>query len=359
MARIPVNSTTVSTYLAGVLTAENYQLFYGLHLLPDAEFGSIMDALLNGDCQPEELVRLGSFSQAEADTFIQSVLGNWTGVGVMTPTVGTDGYYYLTQTLGLETVLQGVAAPPVTVAGPDPARFLGVRLYAGAPGDSYVSADAINQIFLNSVMPAALPPNPFNAVFPGGPGDVLTYILNGVTDPGAISIVQAWYAGIFQPLTGASSSTLCSTLFQINDDLSIPFAANPGLAQWVLAEPEVPPMAKLLLLREAAVRSANGDYATTDIEAGLAGLQALTPGTVGTSRDMAFAYFWTQCMTAAVANLLAASPGDPTLTAYQVAIQSFSIAYTAISNYRLLLRGFLGAAYTGIQQAIQGNYPAG
>ena len=109
-ARIEVNAGTVRAYLDRAMTRENYHLMYGLHLLSKDRFRGIMDALINGDLQPEDLVRLGSFSDDEADVLLSESLSGWTSGSVATPTAGTDGYQYLTRTLGVD------AADPDTLA---------------------------------------------------------------------------------------------------------------------------------------------------------------------------------------------------------------------------------------------------
>jgi hypothetical protein len=359
MTRIPVSPPTVAAYLQRVVTDSNYQLFYGINGLSDSQFASIMDALLNGDCQPEELVRLGTFSSAEADSFIENVLGNWVRPSVAAPSVGTDGYQYLTVQLGLSSMLVAAADPPVTVVGPDPGSFLGVAFQAGAPGGSYVNSAAIDAIFMADVLPVALGTSPYAAVFPSGAGDVSEYLLVGNGDSRVATLVQAWYALVFAPLEGISQSAVGTTIFSVNGDPSVPFQSYPGLAQWVLSEPEVPPLVRLMLLREAAVRTSvpMAAYSKAEVAAQLTVMGATVPGPVATSRTMAYLYFWTNVMGAAIASSLAATPSDADWLSYAALNESLSAAYGILSSYRLLLRKFLGLAYTASAQYIQGSYP--
>jgi hypothetical protein len=356
-ARIPVTPANVQAFVLGNLSEANYAQFYGLHLLTDAQFSQVWDALLNGDCQVEELVRLGAFTGAEVSAFITDVLGDWASPGVAAPYVGTSGYAYLTETLGLTAALQADAAGAVTVPGPNQQAFLGVRLYAGAPGDSYASVAAIDQLFEEEVLPGALGGLAYNAVLPQTQGDVAEYVCPAGGDAEASAMAAAWYNGIFAPLFGVPQSRAGDRLLCVNEDPSLPLLANPGLAQWLISEPELPQAFRLLLLREAAVRSAQGPYSKPQVAAAIASVRASAPGPVATSRSMAGIYLWAQILPAACAESLTSLPGDADWLAYQAQAAEIAAAYAAIQSYRLRVRGFLLAVYNGALANLQGTYP--
>lgn len=351
--RIPVTPTTVGTYLAAKMNARNYYLFYGLSLLDGSGYQTIFDSLLNGECEPEELVRLGAFTPTEVSSFLADVLGNWTRAGIAAPQVGTNGYTYLVETLGLLSALQAITIGASTIQGPDPGEFLAVRVHAGAPGTSYASMAAVNAAFEAEVLPGALAGAPLASLFPTGPSDVVTYIAPSLSGE-ALALTQEWVASLYAPFAGVTAATLGTALLATDDAPDPPLLCNPGLAQWVLAEPESPPFARVLLLREAAVRTAQGPYTATSASTLLTTLETSPVGPVATSRVMAALWLFPAAMAAAVPSPVPA--GAWTDVAGRAA--AIAAAYAAVSAHRLQLRGFLKSVYEGALTSIAGDYPA-
>ena len=337
-ARIEVNAGTVRAYLDRAMTRENYHLMYGLHLLSKDRFRGIMDALINGDLQPEDLVRLGSFSDDEADVLLSESLSGWTSGSVATPTAGTDGYQYLTRTLGVD------AADPDTLAvGIAPRRVIAAQIIVGDQGHS--SLAEVEAVFRDRVLPAALANLTVAEYFPA-PADIPC----PNQDAARRARMETWASSLLGPLEGPDDATLLRRLIPVGLE-HCALRESPGLAEWLLRIPRPAPGTKLLVHREAAVRSSVGEYTEPQLAEILDRCEAAVPHHYSTTQEMAVLDFEVRLARLAIAHHF---PGNAELTARA---QVMADVLDGLHAHRDRLRAFIGRVLGGCEQYLIGDYP--
>lgn len=337
-ARIEVNAGTVRAYLDRAMTRENYHLMYGLHLLSKDRFRGIMDALINGDLQPEDLVRLGSFSDDEADVLLSESLSGWTSGSVATPTAGTDGYQYLTRTLGVD------AADPDTLAvGIAPRRVIAAQVIVGDQGHS--SLAEVEAVFRDRVLPVALANLTVTEYFPA-PADIPC----PNQDAARRARMETWASSLLGPLEGPDDATLLRRLIPVGLE-HCALRESPGLAEWLLRMPRPAPGTKLLVHREAAVRSSVGEYTEPQLAEILDRCEAAVPHHYSTTQEMAVLDFEVRLARLAIAHHF---PGNAELTARA---QVMADVLDGLHAHRDRLRAFIGRVLGGCEQYLIGDYP--
>ena len=341
--RIQVTPERVKSYIDENLSGDNYHLFYGLHLLSRERFSAVMDALLNGELQVEELVRLGGFSDAEADQLLAESLGSWVSPAVAIPAVGSDGYVYLTGTLGLGSMIR---ASELAEAGASIGRVLGASVRVGRGG--HESIEAVEAIFTASILPAALDGRELRLYLPSSEYEVAELpILN--SDLQRKQFLRDIASGILAPLMGSGS--VLSKLLAVGSRRP-GLSSAPGLAQWVLADPRPAGNTRLLVHREAALRTVRGAYTRTEIDEMLSGVLAARPGHIATGNLVSSLDFRTRLASAAAAFHF---PSDAELALKaSMAVDVMN----AIYDHRDRLRGFILRVIDGCSGLLVGTYPA-
>lgn len=337
-ARIEVNAGTVRAYLDRAMTRENYHLMYGLHLLSKDRFRGIMDALINGDLQPEDLVRLGSFSDDEADVLLSESLSGWTSGSVATPTAGTDGYQYLTRTLGVDA-----ADPDTLAAGIAPRRVIAAQIIVGDQGHS--SLAEVEAVFRDRILPAALANLTVAEYFPA-PADIPC----PNQDATRRARMETWASSLLGPLEGPDDATLLRRLIPVGLE-HCALRESPGLAEWLLRMPRPAPGTKLLVHREAAVRSSVGEYTEPQLAEILDRCEAAVPHHYSTTQEMAVLDFEVRLARLAIAHHF---PGNAELTARA---QVMADVLDGLYAHRDRLRAFIGRVLGGCEQYLIGDYP--
>ena len=333
MARIPVTPDAMAAYLERNVSDTNYHFFYGLHLLGHDRFVRVADGLLNGDFQPEEMIRLGSFTDAEADAFLEESSGHWVGLGA--PGVGSDGYAYLTRTLGLGSLLREAADAR---SGPAPGRVAGVRIPIGGSA-GHASADSVREQFGRLVLPSMR----------AAGGDFLPTSHAALSRLGTSALFSRWAGETFGALVEWASDPT-SLFLGLGDEPSL-ISRVPGLLQWVAEEPRPSPRAALLLRREAAARSTRSDPAYDDEELDdmLDGLETAVLSPSGTSRLVAALDFRSRLAAAALAGRTDALAGRAAAVA---------LALGELHAHRDRLRAALTAMLGVAPRTLYGHYPA-
>jgi hypothetical protein len=353
MNRVAVTPNNLRAYLDQVMTAENYHLLYGLSLLTDTQFNTVADALLNGETRPEDLVRLGSFTVAEVDTFIRDTLGAWTRLGVGSQGAGTAGWTYLADTLGLTSLLvelRRVQSPLVP-----PHRVLLTELLGGGMGQPSVQEVCLT--FRDRVVPGALSASGLTTleeVFPSSQAARDALPVPGTT-PDRVTQFQTWLMGAFAPLLDPAPTvdTLCSALFAVGRDMSV-LQLNPGMTQFILGDTRPHGDTQLQLQREAAVRSSLGPLSATDASVILDRIQA-TPLTVAaTGVTVAGLDFYLRVVGAAIT---AAPTDDAAWGAVALHHASLKDSLQALFDYRDRLRAFITEAYGRLPSVLTGSFP--
>ena len=333
MARIPVTPDTVAAFLSRHVRDTNYHFFYGLHLLGHDRFTRVADGLLNGDFQPEELIRLGAFTDAEADAFLEEVGGHWVGLG--RPGVGSDAYAYLTRTLGLADVVRAAAD---AIPGPNPHRVAGIRIPIGGTA-GHATADAVRAQFGRTVLPAMV----------AAGGNFLPTTGAALAALGATALFARWADEAFGALIDGSGDP--AALFLGLGDQPSGVSLVPGLLQWIAEESRPSPRIALMLRREAAQRSALASpvYGPAELEDMVAELEASSLSPVGTSRIVASLDFRWRVASAALAG------GTGGLVDRAAAVGT---ALDELHAHRDRLRSALRAMLATAPTTIYGHYPA-
>lgn len=337
-ARIEVNAETVRTYLDRAMTRENYHLMYGLHLLSKDRFRGVMDALINGDLQPEDLVRLGAFSDDEADALLSESLSGWTSGSVATPTAGTDGYQYLTRVLGVDA-----SDPDPLATGMGPRRVIASQVIVGSQGHS--SLAEVEAIFRERVLPGALANLTVAEYFPA-PADIPC----PNQDADRRARMGAWASSLLGPLEGADDATLLRRMIPVGLE-HCALRESPGLAEWLLRTPRPAPGTKLLVHREAAVRSSVGEYTEPQLAEILDRCEAAVPHHYSTSQEMAVLDFEVRLARLALAHHF---PENASLAGRA---QVMADVLDGLHAHRDRLRAFIGRVLAGCEQHLIGDYP--
>ena len=343
-ARTEVTPESVHDYLRRTMTRDNYHLMYGLHLLSRDRYIGIMDALLNGDLQPEELVRLGGYSDAEADLLLGQVLTGWTAPSVAVPHVGTPGYSYLTRTLGLSAA---GADAPVSGDGISPRRLIAARIIVGAHGHSGLLE--VSDIFEREILPVALAGRPAAYYVPEDQSGVIDLPIPNQDDARSELLVD-WLGPILQPILGPADGTLLRRLIPVAGEYCA-LRESPGLAEWMLRSPRPGRGTKLLLHREAASRSASGEYTLAELETLLAELEASSLDHVGTANKLTVIEFKASVLSAALAHHY---PEREDLSQRAAIIRD---VLTAMHDHRDALRAFAKRILAGCERHLIGEYP--
>lgn len=340
--RIAVTPESVREYLGRAMTRDNYHLMYGLHFLSRDRFLAVMDALINGDLEPEELVRLNGFTDEDADALIASVLSGWTSGPVAVPSAGTAGYVYLTQTLGLVG-----PAEPTAVGAVAPHRFAGASVEVG-PG-AHASADEVEGIFRDLVLPAALDGLPLGYYLPAD-ATAAAAIPVPNQDAARATHIGRLAASVYAPILGPDGPGLLGRFIQVGRT-PCALRAAPGLTEWLLRAPRPGAGTKLLLHREAGARTALGEYRLEELEVWLEACETALPDHVGTARALTGLAFRTAVVASAAAHHF---PERADLAERAAALGD---ALRALDDHRDRLRGFARRLLAGCEQHLIGTYP--
>ncbi len=343
--RTAVTADTVRSYLGTAMNRDNYHLFYGLHLLSADRYKAVMDALINGDLQPEELVRLGGFTDAEADVLVGQTLSGWTSPAVASPSTGTNGYAYLTQTLGLSAAAMDRGPEDETSLSPH--RFAASLIEVGP--DAHSSLDEVEGYFRQRILPDCLQGLSVADYVPQS-ADACVDIPVSNQDAARSALVQRFASGVYAPLIGSDDATLLRRFVPVGLE-ACALRDNPGLAEWLLRTPRPSPGTKLLLHREAAVRSSQGEYTLSELSALVAACEAATPGFYATARVLAVLAFQADLAAAALAHHF---PAEAEL-AERIAVVRDAMA--GLLDHRDRLRGFAKRILSGCEKNLIGTYP--
>jgi hypothetical protein len=342
--RIAVTDLTVKEYLDRTMTRDNYHLMYGLHLLSHERYLAVMDTLLNGDLQPEELVRLGGFSDSEADALLEQTTSGWTSSGVAVPSAGTTGYSYLTTTLGL----QSYSMDPIYVETPvPPYRLAAAQIIVGRQG--HANLDEVEAIFRLLILPAALNGLTVAAYIPATAAGVADLPVPNQNSARSARMAS-WLAPMLAPLIGADDNTLLRRIIPVaNEECALREA--PGLAEWLLRSPRPGTGTKLLLHREAASRSALGNYVLSELATMVDTLEATLVDHVGTPGKLTLLDFRLRLASAIAVHHF------PLETALTGRLNIMLDALDGLYDHRDRLRGFIARVLSGCEQHLLGDYP--
>ncbi len=342
--RTEVTSQSVREYLDRTMTRDNYHLLYGLHLLSRDKFMGVMDALMNGDLQPEELVRLGSYTDAEADALLEQVLTGWTVKSVAAPQVGTEGYAYLTRTLGVVAYTMDAA---YATDGIPPRRLTAAKVAVGRRG--HASLEEVEAIFRRDVLPTALNGVTVQSYLPADESELIVLPVANSDDARLERLVD-WYGPVLRPLLGPDDATLLRRLIPVGEEYCA-LRECPGLAEWVLRSPRPGRGSKLFLHREAAVRSASGEYTLDELVALVAELEGSSLDPVGTANKLTVIEFKA---TVAAAALAYHFPEESELIGR---VEVLRDVLDAMHSHRVRLRAFAKRVLAGCTQCLIGDYP--
>ena len=343
--RTAVTADTVRAYLGTAMNRDNYHLFYGLHLLSADRYKAVMDALINGDLQPEELVRLGGFTDAEADALVGQTLSGWTSQAVAAPSTGTNGYAYLTQTLGLSAAAMDRGTEDATSVPPH--RFAAARVEVG-PG-AHSSLDEVEGYFRQRILPDCLQGLAVGDYVPQSAAACAEIPVPNQDEVRA-TLVYRFASEVYAPLIGADDATLLRRFVPVGLE-ACALRENPGLAEWLLRTPRPAPGTKLLLHREAAVRSAQGEYTLDELNALVESCEAATPGFYATARVLTALSFQADLAAAALAHHF---PAETELAGRIAVVRD---ALTGLTDHRDRLRGFAKRILSGCEKNLIGTYP--
>ena len=343
-ARTEVTAQSVREYLDRTMNRDNYHLLYGLHLLSRDRFVGVMDALMNGDLQPEELIRLGAYTDAEADALLGQVLTGWTVKTVAAPEVGTEGYAYLTRTLG---VLAYTMDPVPAGDAVSPRRFSAANVAVGRRG--HASLEEVEGIFRNQILEGALAGLSLAALLPEDESDLITVPIANADDARIERLID-WLGPVLRPLLGPDDASLLRRLIPVGKE-HCALRESPGLAEWLLRSPRPGLGSKLLLHREAAVRSASGEYALDELTATVSELEGASLDHVGTANKLTVIEFKA---TVARAALVHHFPEEVELIGRLDVIKD---VLDAMHQHRTRIRAFAKRVLAGCEQHLIGDYP--
>jgi hypothetical protein len=341
--RIQVTPESVKEYIDANLSGDNFHLFYGLHLLSHDRFSALMDALINGELQVEELVRLGGFSDAEADALIAESLGSWVSPAVAIPATGSDGYAYLSDELDLGWMVQDAA---VAGNGIPVGRVLGVSIRVGRGG--HTSIEEVDSIFATSVLPDALVGQELRIYLPSTVEEIMELSIPGADDARR-QFLSDIAPGILAPLMG--SGPVLSKLLTVGTRRP-GLSSAPGLAQWILSDAWTVGNVRLLMHREAALRTTLGPYTRSEIDGMLDAVLASRPGYVATMNHLNSLYFKAKVAAFAAMHHF---PSDVELADKASKVVD---VLDALNDHRDRLRYFLIRVVEGCSGILIGTYPA-
>jgi hypothetical protein len=350
MERITVSPDSVRSFIETCVDETNYHLLYGLHLLSKTNFDAVMDGLLNGDIFVEELTRLRAFTPEDVEAFLREIPGGWTTPGVAVPSVGTDGYAYLMDTLGLRSSF--VAAATAARPAPSSATFLRSQIAVGGP-TGHASVAEVESIFAARVLDGALAGNPLERVLPLEEADVRALVPDEASP--VADLLWKWLGAMLSPLRAAvppaAGADLLQRLVAIGP-LQPALQLAPGLTGWILDA--VVPSAdfQLRVHREAAVRTALGPITSADITSLVEAAEGATPAHVWTNRSVAKLEF--DVMLASAALAAGVEPADAGIPAR---VEALVESVAALRGARDRLRTFLVATRDGCIRELRGNYP--
>jgi hypothetical protein len=157
-------------------------------------------------------------------------------------------------------------------------------------------------------------------------------------------------ASVYAPIIGPDDDTLLRRIIRVGNE-PCSMRAAPGLAEWLVHAPHPSPNAKLFLNREAAVRSAVGEYDLTELTSMLVALEEETPSHVGTTRVLSLMEFQVSVIIAA---LTAHFPAE---TALMERVMVVSDCVAGLHIHRNRLRAFIARILAGCEKALIGIYP--
>ena len=340
--RVAVTAESVRAYLDREMTGDNYHLMYGLHLLSRDRFTAVMDALMNGELQLEELVRLGGFTNNEAYLLLRETLGSWVSPAVAEPRTGEDGYAYLSETLGLGAMVRAAAtAPARTPVG----RLLGAVVTVGKGGHS--GTEEVEAIFIDRVLDQALAGLPLSVYLPETAGQVRDLPMAGSTLTRR-DVLWGLARVTLSPIM--ETSTVLEKLVSVGRRRSKILTA-PGLAEWVMSETRPANDTRLLMHREAAERTIRGHYTLDEIVTKLDGIYSAVPNFVGTGRTFSRLDFQTAVVRAALTTHF---PDEAELVER---VSVVSDVLQAMFDHRDRLCAFALRVLEGCSKNLIGEYP--
>lgn len=346
MARLEVTPASVSAYLGRALDRTNYHLFYALTLLSPERYSAVMDALINAEIQPEELVRMGTMTDEEVDRFIREFMGSWSTPAAAVPVVGTEGYAYL-EAIGMS----GLLVEAASAAAPDTAlRIVRATVRADA-GVGYPSREVAMEIFRDRALLQSLNGRQLSAVLPATAPEARALPMTAPTDARRTLLLNV-YGDVLNTLMERqpSASNAIGVVLTVGSVRSV-FAENPGLAQWVLAEPRPARQTQLLYHRAAADVNADGPYTVATLGELVSRLEGATLSPVGTTAIAAKLDFGVRLASAVAAHLT----GVP--AALTQRIQNLEAVVDAVHLHRDNLRDFTNRAWEQARSVLAGSFP--
>jgi hypothetical protein len=287
-------------------------------------------------------VRLGGFTAAEATLLLKETLGSWTNTSVAQPVVGLDGYAYLTEDLGLQSLLGLPTETPLFTT----AELIAASITIGGVNGHRNEAE-VEKIFRDNILDSALAGLPLAVYLPGNDIEFKSLACPN-NDTLRHNQMWSWVSGMYSELIQADDGLLLRRLITIGSIESV-FRRTPGLAGWI-AESSRPALdMQLRVHREAGVRSIEGHYTDSDITALITACENATPSVIGTSNSLSELDF----NISLIGGYLAANPNASLYTRYSI----LKDALQGIYDHRDKLRGFVSRVITGCMAYLLGVYP--
>ena len=343
--RIPVTSETVSTFLKREMTGSTYHLMYGLHLLSQPVFIATMDALLNSELAVEELIRMGGFTDAEAQLVLKQSLGSWVSPAVSIPTTGTDGFRYLTDTLGLSSlILAEVRNTNVRIPS---TAVLGARVLLDEYG--HANHEEVEAVFRDNILDKALDGKRLEEYLPQTVSDIHNLVIARSNVPRQELLAQLMSVS-FSPLIDNGDTTVLEKLIQVGRRRSKVMSA-PSLMMWIMSSVRPPDDVRLRMHQEAAERTLKGEFTYDEIISKLEMLETAIPSFVATGYTMNGLDFQLSVTDSAIAYHF---DGNEELSERILIVKD---AYEAFFSHRDRVRSFISNVLRGCQEYLIGLYP--
>jgi hypothetical protein len=303
-----------------------------------------MDVLINGELQPEELIRLGSFSDDEANTIITSSSGNWWNkIANPSSTVSLNGYNYLINTLGL---INEITLALNAVSGEKVSLLLNSYISIGPNG--HVDQAEVEYIFKNRILLPSLNSIPYEYIFPSNATEFKNIpISNRTVDKE--NLVLYWGESMLSPLFFNLSSFSLNKILSVGNVDSV-FRVYPSLAEWIFTDPFPSYNTKILLQREASERTLFGSYTYNDLIDKANHLISYQPDYISTGSKLSYLYTQIKILDAATTTLF---PSDSILTDK---VNLLKDSFQAIINHRNRIRTFLNSVIANCQIHLIGKY---
>ena len=340
--RIEVNETTLQAFLDARMTSDNYHLLYGLHLLSQEYYLSILDALLNNELQVEELVRLGGYTDAEAQKLLDESLGSWTNSNVYQQVANFDGYAYLSDTLNLKTILSTEIDDPLFTTS----SLIGAAVSIGVSGHKDV--EEVKTIFNKFILPDALAGLQLREYLPANEAEVR---LLPCTNPSTAKydMIWKWMSKIYLSFLNPSADDyVLNRILTVGTSFSKCYT-DTDLAIWVSESSNPPLNFHLLLHREAARITVDGIYTNSYISNLITSCETIIDNNSSTTNavnELAFNVL-------VIGAYLNVNPDSALKLRYVVLRDSLQAVYDHCTR----LRGFISRILAGSARYLIGNYP--